>query len=341
MTPQVSIVVRSYNRVSALCALLHTLLRQRHDSFEIIVVEQSTSTIAQMQALLAVAADPRIVLLHHPRLGGARARNVGVERTRGEFILFIDDDDVPISEHWITQHLQNYDDPKCLGTSGRHEVGANDDRPYWLARRAYRRCQRYSPLLKMPWTYVRQGRRKAPVDAVHGTNSSIRRSAWERFGGWDEDTPIEDEASFGLRAQRMMQDGEYFAFDPVPTIRRGVEQRGGLNKRFIAAPEYFARLLSFVHHILGRYHRRRVIALYPLYVLAVYGWTLSWLWTESLGHDTLWKRLRACVGLTMTFPVRTAGSLIALANEAPTYSGKGSPSRKSAPAPRTAQTEDA
>ena len=37
-TPRVSVVIRSYNRLPALCRLIETLLGQRHDSFEIVVV---------------------------------------------------------------------------------------------------------------------------------------------------------------------------------------------------------------------------------------------------------------------------------------------------------------
>ena len=40
--PRVSLVIRSYNRLPVLAALVEQLLRQRHDAFEIVVVEQST-----------------------------------------------------------------------------------------------------------------------------------------------------------------------------------------------------------------------------------------------------------------------------------------------------------
>jgi glycosyltransferase involved in cell wall biosynthesis len=42
MEPRLSVVVRSYNRLAALGELIEALLAQDHDSYEIVVVEQST-----------------------------------------------------------------------------------------------------------------------------------------------------------------------------------------------------------------------------------------------------------------------------------------------------------
>src|SRR4051812_37494287 len=118
--PRASIVVRSYNRLPALCELVERLLGQKHESFEIIVVEQSTrATDTDRARLQALAADPRLRVLSYEPLGGARARNVGVEAARGEFVLFIDDDDLVIGDDWIDLHLANYTDPSCLAVSGR------------------------------------------------------------------------------------------------------------------------------------------------------------------------------------------------------------------------------
>src|SRR5687767_4770235 len=96
VVPRVSVVVRSYNRLSILSELLAALLAQDHDSFEIVVVEQSTNRppvdVARIEQL---AADPRVRILRHEPLGGPRARNVGVRASRGDVIVFIDDDDLP------------------------------------------------------------------------------------------------------------------------------------------------------------------------------------------------------------------------------------------------------
>jgi glycosyltransferase involved in cell wall biosynthesis len=314
----VSVIVRSYNRHASLCEILEVVLGQRHARFEIVVVEQSTEIDAAASPRLeALCADPRVRVLRHPPLGSARARNRGVEAARGDILLFLDDDDVPEGDDWIDAHLRNYDDPLCLGVSGRQKNAPGEVNPYAWKALAYRRCQDFSPLLKLPWTYVRQNRRKKPVGAVIGSNGSLRRSAVERFGLWDEDTAIEDEASFGLRAARRLRPGEHFVFDPVPVIRRGIDVRGGMQKRFIGAGAYYERLLDFVHRIIGRYHRARVILLWPLYVAAVYGWTVTWIWSDSRLHRGLPRRIAATLGLLPLVPFHAARCLLRLGRPAP------------------------
>jgi glycosyltransferase involved in cell wall biosynthesis len=315
---QASIVVRSYNRLPALCELLERLLSQKHESFEIVVVEQSTRATDEERARLdSIARDSRVRILRHAPLGGARARNVGVEAARGEFVLFVDDDDLVLGEHWIDQHLANYKDPKCLAVSGRQvrNPDGTDPADYPNSDRAFRRCQMFSRFLKIPWTYCRQTRRKVPVDCLIGTNGSMRRSCYRRFGGWDTDTTVEDEASFGYRAQRMKEPGEYFAYDPVPLIYRRQDVPGGLAKRYTSATRWFERMLEFVHRIVGRYFPTRVVALYPVYVLAVYGWTLAFIWDESNDYRTFAARAGASLQVLTAMPFLVGRGLWRLATQ--------------------------
>src|SRR5450432_2291388 len=74
--PRVSVIVRSFNRLPALCELLDKLRAQDHDSFEIVIVDQSTTRepAADAQLAAAVKADPRVRLYRYPPLGGPRAQ---------------------------------------------------------------------------------------------------------------------------------------------------------------------------------------------------------------------------------------------------------------------------
>lgn len=311
-TPQVSVVVRSFNRVPKLCDLLAALLGQRHDAFEIVVVEQSTDVPPAAAASLAdLVRDPRVRLLRRPPLGGPGARNEGVRAARGEILVFIDDDDLPVGRDWLAAHLANYADPCCIGVTGRQRSVHPHETSAWYARAARARCMGFMPVLKLPTTYVRHDARVQPVQAVHGTNGSLRRSAVVRFGGWDEDTTVEDETSFSLRARSLMRPGEYFLFDPVPEVVRGLGTPGGLDKRFVTAAGFFVRLLDFVHTILGRYFPVRVVLLYPVYAAIAYGWTVGWIWLEAGAYRRrAWPRkLAATVLFTALAPFHVIRAL--------------------------------
>jgi hypothetical protein len=138
---------------------------------------------------------------------------------------------------------------------------------------------------------------------VHGTGGVIRKSAFERFGGWDEDTPIEDEASFGLRAQRMKEPDEYFGFDPRAVLRRDLDVEGGLAKRHLTPGGYYRKLMTFVHHIIARYHPMRVRLLYPAYVIAAGVWTVIWLWDDSKRYHSFLSRLLGSAAFAAALPV--------------------------------------
>lgn len=342
MTPRASVIVRSMDRLPHLCRLVRALLSQSAREIEVVVVDQSTrATDAERRELDALAqADQRLRVLRHPPLGGARARNVGVTAARGEILLFIDDDDLPVGDGWIAAHLGHYDDPLCLGVTGRQIHDPGEPSPYRSAARAHRRCMAFSPLLRLPWTYARGLEPKRPVDYVHGTNGSLRREAATRFGGWDEDAPIEDEASLGYRAARLRRDGEYFCFDPKPEVVRGQDVSGGLAKRFMTADRYFARLADFAHRVVARHHPARFALLYPLYMLALCGLTLDWIWTEARAYPTFGRRLRASARLIPALPLyvcaallRRLGPVTPRASAAPTCSGTDSPGRSPAPEP--------
>lgn len=313
MQPLVSIVVRSFNRLPSLGRLVEALLRQDWPRFEIVIVEQSTEVPPEAAAHLArLSRDPRVVLVQRPPLGGAAARNIGVQHARGELLLFIDDDDLPADDQWVSRHVWALEDPACLGVSGRHIHSDEVEHVYSPLMDAVTGTLSYDPILKLSLTYVQHDRRRMPVQAIHGTNASLRRSAWERFGGWDEDTAIEDEVSFCFRAQRLMKRHEYFAYDPRPVIIRNRDIAGGLDKRHMPAGVYFGHYLDFVHRILGRYHPVRVLLLYPLYLVVSYFMAVGFLWKNSRRYRAPLTRIGAGVTLLLTAPVHVARALLRL-----------------------------
>lgn len=302
--------MRSFNRVPSLCRLLEALLSQRWRTLEIVVVEQSTRVPPEAAARLAdLARDPRVVIVHRPPLGGAAARNVGVEHARGEVLLFIDDDDMPAGDDWVSLHMLALEDSLCLGVSGRHVHNDDPHHRYSPLLAAVTRTLSYDPILKISLTYVQHDRRCIPVDAIHGTNASLRRSAWERFGGWDEDTAIEDEVSFCFRALRLKRPEEYFAYDPRPVMLRNRDVAGGLGKRSMSVGTFFGHYLDYVHRIIGRYYPMRVVLMYPLYLLVSYFMAVGSIWKHSRRYVSLPARLWAAVSLLVGLPALLAAAL--------------------------------
>src|SRR6185436_16193158 len=90
----VSVVVPARNAAKTIHETLHSISRQTYRALEIIVVDDGstdeTAAIAQRHSL----DDPRFRVISKPNGGVASARNEGIRVTTGEFVAFIDADDL-------------------------------------------------------------------------------------------------------------------------------------------------------------------------------------------------------------------------------------------------------
>ena len=95
-------MIPSFNRAKFICAAIDSVLAQTCDCYEIIVVDDgSTDGTA---SLLGPYLD-RITLVQQPNRGVAAARNHGIRLSRGEFVCFLDSDDLWMEDK-LRQQLQ-------------------------------------------------------------------------------------------------------------------------------------------------------------------------------------------------------------------------------------------
>jgi len=93
MQDLVTVVIPTRNRPDLVTRAVHSALAQTHRDIEVIVVVDGPdpNTVAGLAAI----ADPRLtVIALETNIGAAKARNLGVERARGAWIAFLDDDDL-------------------------------------------------------------------------------------------------------------------------------------------------------------------------------------------------------------------------------------------------------
>jgi hypothetical protein len=134
-----------------------------------------------------------------------------------------------------------------------------------------------------------------------GSNSAIPRSTLERFGLWDECTPIEDELSLAYRIDAGKRDDEYLLFDPDVRMLRRLDVPGGMAKRTLSGPAYAKRVFAFVHNIIGHYFPVRFVALYPAYFFLCTYHVTQWICSDSKKHRTLLQRIHAVTWLYVVF----------------------------------------
>jgi glycosyltransferase involved in cell wall biosynthesis len=93
-SPKVSVVVPIFNRANFIGESLASLQRERTVETEIIVVDDG-STDGSIDAVRLLAKhDPRIRLITGEHQGVSAARNIGVRSANGQYITFLDSDDI-------------------------------------------------------------------------------------------------------------------------------------------------------------------------------------------------------------------------------------------------------
>jgi glycosyltransferase involved in cell wall biosynthesis len=98
--PQVTVVIPTRDRWTFLQTTLTSVLRQEEVDFEVVVVDDGSSSDAP--ASLRRLADRRVRIVRHPMTRGvAAARNTGIGSARGAWLGFLDDDDL-----WAPTKLQ-------------------------------------------------------------------------------------------------------------------------------------------------------------------------------------------------------------------------------------------
>lgn len=99
----ISVVIPTYNRGAAIGATVESALSQdvAPEEVEIIIVDDGSTddTLSILQSLYG--QNPRVRLFLIPNAGVANARNFGLEKARGEFVAFLDHDDL-----WFPQKLE-------------------------------------------------------------------------------------------------------------------------------------------------------------------------------------------------------------------------------------------
>ena len=93
--PTVSIIIPFYNRIEWVKEAIESTLNQTYDNFEVILIDDgSTDTVEDILEI----QDKRIRYYRQDNKGVSSARNTGIGLAKGEYIAFLDSDDLFMPE---------------------------------------------------------------------------------------------------------------------------------------------------------------------------------------------------------------------------------------------------
>lgn len=99
--PKVSVIIPAYNIAGFISETLDSVFIQTFIDFEVLVINDGSPDTEEFEKVLKPYFD-KIVYLKVENIGAGAARNVGIENARGEFIAFLDGDDV-----WLPEFLES------------------------------------------------------------------------------------------------------------------------------------------------------------------------------------------------------------------------------------------
>lgn len=89
----ISVIVPVYNCENFLDKCVDSIVRQTYKDIEIILVDDGSVDRSAQICDMWSEKDARVKVLHVPNGGAGRARNIALDRARGQFIGFVDSDD--------------------------------------------------------------------------------------------------------------------------------------------------------------------------------------------------------------------------------------------------------
>ena len=91
--PLVSVIIPAYNSAAHIRETLESVLSQTYHNFEVILINDGSPDTEEFERAIARYRD-RIVYIRQENGGPSAARNAGIRRARGEYLAFLDSDDV-------------------------------------------------------------------------------------------------------------------------------------------------------------------------------------------------------------------------------------------------------
>jgi glycosyltransferase involved in cell wall biosynthesis len=169
---RLSVVITAYNSEAYIADAVQSVLNQSRAVDEIVVVDDGSTD--STRHVVADFADQGIKFIQQPNMGAGAARNKGIRETSGEFIAFLDADDMWLENKTRLQLEYLAAHPNAALVSGyAHWWNVNSDTAYVRD--------------KMPQD-MKALRRELLVHNVIGNPSMVmvRRSALEKVGLFNE-----------------------------------------------------------------------------------------------------------------------------------------------------------
>ena len=183
MSPKVSVIIPTYNRLSMVKEAVESVLKQDFEDFELIVVDDA-STDGTVEEIKRYGGRVKLLEQSENR-GVSAARNKGILHAKGKYIAFLDSDDL-----WVKGKLKIQ--VAFLDENPHYPLCYTDE--IWI-----RRGKRVNPKIKHSkysgWIFEKC----LPLCTISPSSAVMRKTLFSKVGLFDEALPVCEDYDFWLR----------------------------------------------------------------------------------------------------------------------------------------------
>lgn len=194
MNSIISVVIPTLNAGAMIDTLLSGLEQQNRKPDEIIVIDSSSDD--DTRELVRRHTDVKLIVIERKEFDHGGTRDMALRKSKGDFVLFLTQDALPRTSHYITDILEPFQDERVALVYGR-QVPRQD--------------ARYAERLVREYTYPnhsvvieREDIRRMGIKAFRATDvcSAYRRSAYYEVGGFDNPVLTNEDMFIAARLLR-------------------------------------------------------------------------------------------------------------------------------------------
>lgn len=201
-SPLVSVCVPVFEAGAFIESAMATVCQQRYTHWELLIVEDgSRSPVSETVRRLAIGFEEQIrYFAHAGNLGPNAARNTAVNASKGDFLAFLDVDDL-----WTAEHLE-----ALVETQRRSRADIVYSACLLTDESSQGQTEHRAPSAEQLAQFPRSLFLRRMI--IQPSSALISKLALTRIGGWDESLRRGEDFELWLRAARA---GLSFAFCPV------------------------------------------------------------------------------------------------------------------------------
>lgn len=215
--PAASVIVCTRNRADLLATCIASVFSDASKvSRELVIVDNGSSDgTSELVERLAQGAPIPVTLTHEQQPGLSRARNRGLARARGRFMLYLDDDAVVV-DGWADGLVDGFSNPAVGITGGKVVPECPDEAPSW----ALGCIDFLTPVVD----HGPVAKPLRPIDAM-GVNIAFRRSALSKLGTEPFDTRLGYRGDYQIGGEetavveKLAAGGWVFEYAPRAVVR--------------------------------------------------------------------------------------------------------------------------